>query len=87
MNQINPVKPGDTSLGVVLSALSAGFAFISLAAELEATVASIAGQAETAPTYSWARKGVASYGIIGLRVQTACRLRICHGECARAITN
>ena len=48
MNHVNPEIPGDTSLGLVLWALSAKFAFISLPAELEAGVASVAGQVPTA---------------------------------------
>lgn len=48
VHQINLVKPGDTSLRLALSALSAGFAFVSLPAELEAGVSSVAGQAATA---------------------------------------
>lgn len=46
---INPVKPGDTSLGLVLSALSAGFAFISVPAEIGVSVGTqIASQSITA---------------------------------------
>ncbi len=46
---INPRKSGDTSLGLVLSALSAGFAFVRVPASLGASVGtSVAGQAVTA---------------------------------------
>ncbi|KAL8870026.1 MAG: hypothetical protein Q9174_003829 [Haloplaca sp. 1 TL-2023] len=46
---INPVKPGDTSLGMILSALSAGFAFINVPAQLGVNVGTqTAAQAITA---------------------------------------
>lgn len=49
VNKINPVKPGDTSLGLILSALSAGFAFVNLPAGLEVSLATQAAtQAATA---------------------------------------
>ncbi|KAL9621295.1 MAG: hypothetical protein Q9204_008127, partial [Flavoplaca sp. TL-2023a] len=46
---INPVKPGDTSMGMILSALSAGFAFIGVPAQLGVSVGTqAASQAITA---------------------------------------
>ena len=49
VNEVNPVKPGATSLGVVLSALTAGFAFLAVPAQLEVTLGvQVATQAATA---------------------------------------
>ena len=49
VDEINPIKPGATSLGVVLWALAAGFAFIAVPAQLEVSLGlQVATQAGTA---------------------------------------